>query len=106
VFEYLYLTIFGKAFFKWQGRQETKKQILFKKLDILVGEDSLKELQGQIDEITGKIDRGEYSDVELKNVQLKLEDLNDMLAKTHAKLEEHQTMLNNHNYKLELLRRL
>lgn len=68
MFEQFLIAVFGKTFFKWQGRQEIKKQELFKQLDVLVGEDSVDQITREIRQLESDIDAERYGGKELKDL--------------------------------------
>ena len=100
------IAIFGKYFFRWQGKQEIKEQVLFTKLSIFVAQDSVKELGAQIAQNQSVLDtKAQPPDVQ-EDLANKIADLKGELEKITNKIAEYQQTLINLKYKSDLLNRL
>jgi len=102
----LLLALFGKLFFKLDGKIEIKEQALFTQLNILVAEDSIKELEAQIAAQQSVLDANVHPRDEQEDLANKIADLQDQVKKIQAALAQHKQTLVNLDYKKQLLNRL
>lgn len=100
------LSLFGKAYFKWEGRQTIKEQRYFTLLDIQVGEDSIEELTEAIAKVEGQLADETFNSTPKKALRAQADGLTEQLKQVTNKLVEHKQKLLNLDYKIELFNRL